>query len=149
VRARNAIDMPSSVRDHRLMNLVKFVRACGSCLALVVASGCTGSPPEVPSNVTSVSGRHDHEGNEVELTLDTGQLLACLKTARSLDLGAAQKCKIEDGDYTVYLNGREMVITIHSTKQFTIDHQGFFANDCLFPMVFKAAHGKEPAPGGC
>lgn len=103
----------------------------------------------MPSNVTSVSGRHDHEGKEVELTLDPGQVLACLATARSIDIGDAKKCKIEDGDYTVVLNGRETVITLHTTTQFTIDHQGFFANDCLFPMVFKAAHGKDPAPGGC
>ena len=130
------------------MNVRKLVSVLGSCLALVVASGCSGGPPEVPSNVTSVSGRHDHEGKEVELTLDTGQLLACLKTARSLELGAAEKCALEDGDYTVILNGRETVITIHTATQFTIDHQGFFANDCLFPMVFEAAHGKEPAPGG-
>lgn len=131
------------------MNLRKLVGVLGSCLALVVASGCSGGPPEVPSNVTSVSGRHDHEGKEVELSLDTGELLACLKTARSLALGDAHKCVIEDGDYTVVLNGRETVITIHSATQFIIDHQGFFANDCLFPMVFKAAHGKAPAPGGC
>jgi hypothetical protein len=103
----------------------------------------------VPSNVTSVSGRHDHEGKEVELALDTGQVLACLKTARSLAVGDAKKCVIEDGDYTVFLNGRDTVLTVHSATQFTIDHQGFFASDCLFPMVFKAAHGKEPAPGGC
>lgn len=143
------IDGPSSVRDHTSMTLRKLVGVWGWCLALVVASGCSGGPPEVPSNVTSVSGRHDHEGKEVELALDSGQLLACLETARSLALGDAQKCVIEDGDYTVVLNGRETVITIHSATQFTIDHQGFFANDCLFPMVFKAAHGKEPAPGGC
>ena len=131
------------------MNLRKLVGVQASCLALVVASGCSGAPPEVPGNVTSVSGRHDHEGKEVELALDTGQLLACLATARSVDLGDAKKCVIEDGDYTVVLNGRETVITIHTATRFTIDHQGFFASDCLFPMVFKAAHGKEPAPGGC
>lgn len=131
------------------MNHRKLVGVWGSCLALAVASGCSGRPPEVPSQVTSVSGRHDHEGNEVELQLDPGQLLACLKTARSIDLGDAQKCKIEDGDYTVSINGGETVITVHSTTQLTIDHQGFFSSDCLFPMLFKAAHGKDPAPGGC
>lgn len=131
------------------MSLRRSVGARGWCLALVIASGCSGGPPEVPSNVTGVSGRHDHEGTEVELALDTGELLACLGTARSIAIGDAHKCVIEDGDYTVFLNGRETVITIHSATQFTIDHQGFFSSDCLFPMVFKAAHGKEPAPGGC
>ena len=131
------------------MSLRKLVVSGGACLALVVASGCSGGPPEVPSNVTSVSGRYDHEGKEVELALDSGPLLACLGTARSVPLGEAKKCKIADGDYTVFLNGRETVITIHSATQFTIDHQGFFTSDCLFPMVFKAAHGKEPEPGGC
>lgn len=103
----------------------------------------------MPSNVTSVSGRHDHEGNEVELLLDTGELLACLETARSIPMGKAHKCVIKDGDYTVYLNGRETVINIHDTTQFTIDHQGFFKSDCLYPMLYKAAHGKAPEPGGC
>jgi len=131
------------------MNLQKLLGVGGSCLALVVASGCSGGPPQVPSNVTSVTGRHDHEGKEVELALDKGQLLACLETARSIDIGGAQKCVIEDGDYTVVLNGRETVITIHTATQLTIDQQGFFASDCLFPLVFKAAHGKDPAPGGC
>jgi hypothetical protein len=148
-RAKNAIDGPSSICDHLSMNRRKLLGVWISCLALMVVSGCSGSPPEVPSNVTSVSGRHDHEGKEVELTLDTGQVLACLKTSRSIAIGGAKKCKIEDGDYTVFLNGRETVITIHSATQFIIDHQGFFANECLFPMVFKAAHGKEPPPGGC
>src|SRR5690349_23455076 len=120
MQAKNAIDGASPVRDHPSMNVRKLVGVGGSCLALVVASGCSGGPPEVPSNVTSVSGRHDHEGKEVELSLDTSQLLACLKTARSLDLGEAKKCKIEDGDYTVVLNGRETVITIHSATQFII-----------------------------
>lgn len=131
------------------MNLRTLVGLLGSCVALVVASGCSGGPPEVPSNVTSVTGRHDHEGKEVELVLDTKQVLACLETARSIPMGKAEKCVLEDGDYTVVLNGRATVITIHTATQFTIDHQGFFASDCLFPLVFKAAHGKEPAPGGC
>ena len=61
-RAKNAFDRPSPVRDHAAMDLRKFVGIQGSCLALVVVSGCSGGPPEVPSNVTSVSGRHDHEG---------------------------------------------------------------------------------------
>jgi len=148
-RARNAIDGPSSVRDDTSMNLQKLGGALGSYLALVVASGCSGGPPEVPSNVTSVSGRHDHEGKEVELALDKGQLLACLQTARSPDEDDVKTCRIEERDYTVFLNGRETVITIFSATRFTIDHQGFFANDCLFPMVFKAAHGREPAPGDC
>ncbi|MBK9258434.1 MAG: hypothetical protein IPM54_01205 [Polyangiaceae bacterium] len=131
------------------MNLCKFAGLWGACLALVVASGCSGSPPEVPSNVTSVSGRHDHEGNEVELVLDTGELLACLETARSIPIGKAHKCVIGDGDYTVFLNGRETVINIHDSTQFTIDHQGFFSSNCLYPMLYKAAHGKAPEPGGC
>lgn len=131
------------------MNIRKLVMVCGSCLSVAAASGCSGGPPEVPSNVTSVTGRHDHDGNEVELKLDAGEVLACLGASRSIGIGEAQKCVIQDGDYTVFLNGRETVITIHSATQFTIDHQGFFSGDCLFPLVFKAAHGKSPEPGGC
>ncbi|MEZ4299066.1 MAG: hypothetical protein R3B70_29220 [Polyangiaceae bacterium] len=119
-----------------------------SCVVLGLVSGCSGGPPEVPGSVTSVTGRHDHEGKEVELALDKEQLLACLKTSRSLGEGEAQKCVIEDGDYTVVVNG-DMILNVHSATQFTVDHQGFFANECLFPMLFKAAHGTDPAPGGC
>ncbi len=128
----------------------KTLGAVGFGLGLgMAASACTGGPPEVPSNVTTVAARHDHEGKEVQLTLDTGKLLACLGTSRSIPIGKAYKCKMEDDDYTVHLNGGATVITIHTSTQFIVDHQGFFANDCLFPMLFRAAHDKDPAPGGC
>jgi hypothetical protein len=115
----------------------------------VMLSACKGSPPEVPSNVTTVEARHDHEGTEVQLKLDTSKLLACLQTSHSIPIGEAHKCKMTDNDYTVNLNGGATVITMHTTTQFTIDHQGFFANDCLYPMLFRAAHDKDPEPGGC
>lgn len=122
--------------------------ALGLWLGMAV-SACRGGPPEVPANVTSVAARHDHEGTETQVQLDTAQLLSCLETSRSIPIGDAHKCKMQDNDYSITLNGGATVITIHTSTQFTVDHQGFFANDCLFPMVYKAAHGKNPEPGGC
>lgn len=130
-----------------------FAKTLGSAVGVLglgtIISACTGGPPEVPQNVTTVAAHHDHEGNEVQLNLDTAKLLACLETSRSIPIGEAHKCKVADNDYSVTLNGGATVITIHTHKQFTVDHQGFFANDCLFPMLYKAAHGKDPEPGGC
>lgn len=144
------VDTFSRYGDHASMYSAKTLGAVGSGLGLgMFVLACTGGPPEVPSNVTTVAARHDHEGTEMQLQLDIAQVLSCLETSRSIPIGEAHKCKMEDDDYTVVLNGGSTVITIHTTKQFTVDHQGFFANDCLFPMLFKAAHGKEPAPGGC
>jgi len=132
------------------MYFAKTLGVVGFGLGLgLVVSACAGAPPEVPNNVTTVVARHDHEGTEMQLTLDTGKLLACLGTARSVPIGDAKKCRMADSDYTVDLNSGATVITIFRSKEFTIDHQGFFTNDCLFPMLYKAAHGKDPVPGDC
>lgn len=122
--------------------------AVGLGMGLIV-SACTNKPPELPSNVTEVSARHDHEGGEVQLKLDTVKLVACLETSQSIGIGEAHKCSMQDNDYTVTLNRGATIITVHTSTQFTIDHQGFFKNDCLYPMLFHAAHDKAPEPGGC
>lgn len=116
-------------------------------LGIVLA--CTGGPPEVPQHVTRLTATHDHEGELKHLTLDTTKLMECLASSRSLGIGEAQKCVTADSDYDVVLNDGETVITIHSATQFTIDHQGFFSNECLYPMLAEAAHGEPPTPGGC
>lgn len=132
------------------MDFGKTLGAMGYTLGLgLIISACTGAPPEVPSNVTTVTARHDHQGNEVQLQLETDKLLSCLGTSRPVATGEVHKCKVEDSDYTVVLNGGATVINMHNSTQFTVDHQGFFANDCLFPLLFRAAHGKDPVPGGC
>ena len=132
------------------MHFAKTLGTLGFGLGLgLIVSACKGGPPEVPSNVTTVTARHDHEGNDVQLKLDTAKLLACLETSHSIPIGEAHKCKMPDNDYSVTLNGGATIITVHTSTQFTVDHQGFFANDCLFPMLFRAAHDKDPEPGGC
>ncbi|HRI67329.1 MAG TPA: hypothetical protein PK156_23965 [Polyangium sp.] len=131
------------------MNFARTSSTLGLGLCLGIILSACGGPPEVPSNVTTVTATHDHDGAEMQLQLETAKLLACLDTSQSIPIGEAHKCKMEDNDYTVNLNGGTTVITIHTSKQFTVDHQGFFTNDCLFPMLFKAAHDKDPPPGGC
>lgn len=145
------IDVVSRYCNHASMYFGKTLSLVGFGLGLgLVVSACTGAPPEVPSNVTTMAARHDHEGTEVQLTLDKGELLACLGTSHSLPMGEGRsKCRLADGDYTVNLNGGATVITVFTSKKFTIDHQGFFTNECLYPMLFKAAHAKDPTPGGC
>jgi hypothetical protein len=144
------VDIASRSPDNAGMHLAKTLGTAASCLAFsFVFSACTSKPPELPSNVTDVNARHDHEGTEVQLKLDTAKLLSCLETSRSIPIGEAHKCQMQDNDYSVNLNGGATVITIHTSKQFTIDHQGFFENECLYPMLFKAAHDKDPEPGGC
>ena len=133
------------------MYFCKTLGVVGFGLGLgLLVSACAGAPPEVPSSVTTIVARHDHQGTEMQLTLDTGKLLACLGTAQAVPMGEGRsKCRLEDSDYTVDLNGGATVITLFTSKKFTIDHQGFFTNDCLYPMLFRAAHDKDPTPGGC
>ncbi len=144
------VDIFAEFGDHASMHFAKTWGTAAIVLGLgTIISACTGGPPEVPRNVTTVAARHDHDGTEVQLNLDTAKLLACLETSHSIPIGEAHKCKVEDSDYSVTLNDGATVITIHTFKQFTVDHQGFFTNDCLFPLLYKAAHGKDPEPSDC
>ena len=125
-------------------------------MGIVAASsswGCTASPPEMPTAITSIDASHYHgstfDGEKKQLELDETALLSCLSQAQSLGIGKAQKCALEDSEYKVILNGGEIVIEIHTATQFTIDHQGFFSSQCLYPMLAKAAHGEAPPPSDC
>lgn len=145
-----SVDTRAEYGNRAAMHFAKTLGTTAIGLGLgTIISACTGGPPQVPSNVTTVAARHDHDGTEVQLNLDTAKLLACLETSRAIPIGEAHKCKLEDNDYSVTLNGGATVITIHTFKQFTVDHQGFFTNDCLYPMLYKAAHGKDPEPSDC
>lgn len=125
-----------------------LLRLSTSLLALCVAA-CGAHKLERPATVTSVTATHDAGDGPRPLTLDLAAVLACLDTSRGIGIGEAQKCVFTDGDYELSLNDGETTLHLHTATQLTVNGQGFFSNDCLYPILAQAAHGKAPEPGGC
>ncbi len=132
-----------------MFNAPRYFRVVllAACSALGVA--CGGGPPTLPHPITSMSVTHDAGSGETALKVDKDELVNCLKASKAIAIDELYKCVLTDGDYRVDLNDGQTVIEIHNATQYVENDLRYFSNQCLYPLLAKAAQGKAPSPGGC